>query len=91
MKTTTTNQKAWINCPLCGSPTLLNLWPDKYAGIWECTNDKCGASDSCEHASTHSETVTDYRPSQEQIDRGTDHDETFEVEICDDCGCGTGE
>lgn len=81
MTTTQTNQKAWIACPLCGSPTLLHVWPDKLAGIWECTNDQCGASDACEHVSTHTESFT--------VDTMTngEHDQ-YEVlgYVCDDCG-----
>lgn len=80
-----TNQKPWIKCPDCGSPTILYIYPDDQAGTWVCTNDKCGASDVCEHENVHNETT--------EVDtmRNGEHD-TYEalIEVCDDCECGTG-
>lgn len=68
-----TYQKTWDACPECGSPTILNLHGSKHAGIWECTNLECGASDVCEHEKTTTEDVL--------IDGGIEL-----TEICDACG-----
>lgn len=40
----------------------------------------------CQHIHPVTETFTDYWPSQEQIDRGTDQDEEYQVTFCLDCG-----
>jgi DNA-directed RNA polymerase subunit RPC12/RpoP len=46
---TTNDTTKNIECPDCGSLALLHtnqaLWP----GLWECTNEACGASDYCQH------------------------------------------
>lgn len=63
-----------------GGSVVLNCFPGKYAGIYECLG-TCGSSWSCEHPSFHEETV--------EVDtmRNGEHD-TYpaKVLICDDCG-----
>jgi len=86
---TITSQLFVINdfpCPECGSKTITWKRPSRWAGIWECLNEDCGTTDVCEHPTYHEEEVTVYRPTQEQIDRGTDRDEVFWVYVCDTCG-----
>lgn len=70
-------QKLWRPCPECGATaTIMNCYGDEYAGIWECINPECGASDNCEH--DHRDTVTVELP-------GTIAE--TEVYVCDDCDC----
>lgn len=75
-----------FRCPECGSKTITWKRPSRWAGIWECLNEACGLSDSCEHENYHLETGVDYHPTPEQIDNGTDRDEPWEAYVCDLCG-----
>lgn len=75
------NTKPWHKCPECGAKTILFVHPHEFAGVWECQNPKCGASDSCDHEKTHTESVqVDYWPTPD-IDQSYDVD----VAVCDDC------
>lgn len=38
-----------IKCPDCGQLAILYRYPHQYAGIWECQNEACGASDTHDH------------------------------------------
>lgn len=71
-----------LHCTECGGLAALHQYPHKFAGIWECENAQCGASGSCEHESTHVESVTtDYM-------RNGEHDQyETEVYVCDACNC----
>lgn len=80
MTTTTTNPTKTITCPVCGSSAELAIEPSMWAGIWECTNEFCGASDSCEHDNYHSEAI--------EVDSsatGEHHSYPAIINICDDC------
>lgn len=75
------NQTKEMICPECGSRALLNLFPNYFAGIWNCTNIDCAASDICDHEHKHIETAqVDFYPTP-------DIDQSYEVEVyvCDDC------
>lgn len=78
--------KPWHKCPECGSATLLYCKPHEHAGIWECQNPACGASDSCDHEDTETKQDWVYYPTPQQIDQGTDHDELVTWQECLDCG-----
>lgn len=70
-----------ILCPEgCGGSVVLNCFPGKYAGIYECLG-TCGSSWSCEHPAFHEETVEDdpMHPEQTFVN-------TSKILICDDCG-----
>lgn len=68
-------------CSECGGRARLFLYPGKYAGIWECTNLYCGASDSCEHDDRRIETTqVDYWPTPD-----IDHSYEIEVYVCNNC------
>jgi|GEM_PF-4417619 len=71
-----------IHCPECGSLAELNQHPHKDAGIWECTNEECGATDTCPHENLHIEKIsTDYMRNGEIDQRDS------EIYVCDDCNC----
>lgn len=82
--TTTTTQEItkYITCPECGSAAKLYVEPSMWAGIWECENEDCGASDSCEHA--------DYTTESIEVDvMGADGERDGApaiINVCDDCG-----
>lgn len=70
-------------CTECGHRARMYMYPGKYAGIWECTNPECGASDSCDHEDRRIEsTQVDYWPTPD-IDRSYDVD----VYVCNTCEC----
>lgn len=70
-----------IDCPDCASAAKLYIYGSIWAGIWECENPECGASDSCEHASYHAEdTETMYFDSY-----GFPASRSSEISICDEC------
>lgn len=63
---------------------ILFLRGSKWAGIWECQ--ATGESDSCEHdQGWHIEHFSDYRPTPQEIDNGTDHDIDWDQYVCDLC------
>jgi len=68
-------------CPECGSETILYKAPHQYAGMGECQNTDCGASDSHECVDFNTEVV--------ECDTTTngEHD-TYKttVNICVTCG-----
>jgi|SRR5882724_6480555 len=82
MTTTTTQATKYIACPECGSAAELYIEPSMWAGIWQCTNDICGVSDTCEHDNYTSEAI--------EVDvMGTNGERDGApaiVDICDDCG-----
>lgn len=68
--TITTEDTKAVTCQVCGHAATMYIFPHHFAGIWECDNGNCGASDNCEHANT---TIID------AADYGT-------IEICNFCG-----
>lgn len=74
-----------ITCPDCGGTALLDVYPSKTAGVWECQNPECGVSDTCEHPDTVHEII------EADTMRNGEHDTyNTEVEICQDCGVQVG-
>lgn len=74
--------KKYLKCPDCGSAkTVLYMWPNILAGIWECNN--CGVSDNCPHTNTQTEqfTNTTFSPATNY-----QHDHETQGEVCSDCG-----
>ena len=70
-----------VKCSECGGFAVLFCYPSQYAGIWECDNPECGASDTHEHDDVQSVTV------ECDTMRNGEHD-TYETEIyeCQTCG-----
>ena len=62
-------------CPECHCAVILWQYPHKDAGIWECQNPLCGASDACEHENQDSETL----------------DDGSHIAVCTKCLCTVGE
>lgn len=68
-------------CPECGaSATILYCHPHKFAGIWECINPECGASDTHEHENIEIETTEDWPTSP------NDEPREYDIYVCADCG-----
>lgn len=84
MKTNQEQYTKQIPCPehaQGGHTATLYLFGHKYAGLWECP--VSGASEACEHVSTHIETVEVTNFPTPDIDASYD----TEVYVCDLCGC----
>jgi hypothetical protein len=77
MNTTTTKP---ATCPDCGSYAELYT-SGPWAGIWECTNEECRASGSCEHLNTRNESAENDMLSADG--EHTSYKST--IEICNDC------
>lgn len=72
-----------ILCPECSEKNVvLHMHPHKYAGIFSCETEGCGASWSCEHPAYHEE---DHEV--DTVDSKGEHT-TYPTKIlvCDDCG-----
>lgn len=50
MNTATTGDTKPYVCDTCGMAATLYVFPNHFAGIWDCNN--CGASGECEHNDT---------------------------------------
>lgn len=70
-------------CSECGGLAVLYTYPHQYAGIWECQNPDCGASDSHTCQSFETDTVS-------QSYWSPDLEDTIDVEVpvqvCTECG-----
>jgi hypothetical protein len=66
-------------CSDCGSRVILWRHPSRWAGIFECLNEDCAASWSCEHPNTHEEMVEPWPTGPE------DNPVAAPVYVCDDC------
>lgn len=66
------------DCLECGSPTELYIAPSQFAGLWQCLNPDCAASDEHEHTWDYtSRTVEDFE--------GNESEESIrECEVCHD-------
>jgi hypothetical protein len=83
MNNTVPDQK--LTCTLCGSEAVLYKFPHQYAGLWECLNAECAASDTHEHDEIIEETV----PAEylHQSDNGIESDEyEVTINVCATCG-----
>lgn len=71
-------------CLECGSLAILYCHPNQYAGIWECQNPECGASDTHEHSDHYEvETVEDWPTGP------LDNPQPYQVYVCGgEQGCG---
>jgi hypothetical protein len=68
-------------CTVCGHRAILYKYPSDNAGIWECTNSECGASDACEHEDRRIETTqVDFWPTSD-----IDHSYERSVYVCNAC------
>lgn len=61
---------------------VLYTFGHQHAGIWECP--VTGASDSCEHESTHVESVT-----QDHLGMQGHYQTESSIYVCDNCECQT--
>lgn len=68
-----------FRCPSCGSRTITWRRGSRWPGIWECLNEACGTTDSCEHQKTHVETTEDWPTSP------LDNPQPYDVYVCDAC------
>lgn len=73
----------WGNCPACKGVVRMHIWPDMRAGVWHCK--ACGLAGRCTHKNTEQREIAYYRPTQEQVNNGTDHDVVNVYEVCTDC------
>jgi len=67
-------------CPECGSKVILWLYPNKWAGIFECLNEHCATTWSCEHDDVRIETVEPWPTSP------LDNPIETEIYVCNACG-----
>lgn len=73
----------WGLCAFCGGAAYIHVWPDPKAGLWVCI--MCNKSGQCTHKNTEEREITYYRPTQEQINNGTDRDVVNVYMVCTDC------
>lgn len=69
------------HCPECSHKTITWKQGSQWAGIWECLNEACGASDACEHPSWLTESVQVDLWLTPDIDRSYER----EIYVCEVC------
>lgn len=73
-----------LKCTECGHLAVLYTYPHQYAGIWECQNEACGASD------THGHDDIQIVDVEQDTMRNGEHDTyTTQIYECQTCGIQT--